>query len=97
MSESGDLNFEPVNMGQALNVLADLVAVYVNMHHSPVIEDKKKATQLNLTIFLHSLLMRAKQKDEMAALLDIISAELRATASEEATQRQNSSEAAPTA
>lgn len=91
----GDLQFEPVNMGQALGVLADLVAIYVGNVHSPAIEDKKAATQLNVAIFLHHLLMRSKHKKEMAALLDILSAELRAAAETEASEV--SSEAAPTA
>jgi hypothetical protein len=79
----GNLHFEPVNMGQALNVLADVVAAYVSSVHTGAIEDKKKATQLNVTIFLHSLLMRSKHKEEMASLLDIISTELREAAKTE--------------
>jgi hypothetical protein len=79
----GDLNFAPVNMGQALGVLADIVGLYVSNTHAPLIEDKKKATQLNVTIFLHHLLMRAKYKVEMANLLDLISAELREAAKSE--------------
>ncbi len=81
--ETGNLHFEQPNMGQALGVLADVVASYVSTVQSPAIEDKKKATQLNLTIFLHSLLMRAKHKAEMANLLDILSTELRAAAEAE--------------
>lgn len=73
----GNLKFEPVNMGQALGVLADVVANYVCTVHTPAIDDPKKAAQLNLTMFLHSLLMRSTHKTEMAALLDIISAALR--------------------
>ncbi len=79
-----NLHFEPVNMGQALGVLADVVASYVSTVHTPAIEDKKKATQLYITIFLHSLLMRSKHKAEMANLLDLISTELRAAAEAEA-------------
>src|SRR4051794_3085395 len=81
--EPGDLKFEPVNAGQALGVLADVVAAYVSSVDSPAIADKKKLAQLNVTIFLHSLLLRAKHKEEMASLLDIISAELREAAKAE--------------
>lgn len=76
--QGGNIHFEPVNAGQALGVLADIVATYVGATISPAIEDKKVASQLNVTIFLHSLLMRSRHKAEMANLLDIISAELRA-------------------
>lgn len=82
-NEQGDLTFDPVNMGQALGVLADVVANYVSTVRSPAIEDPKAAAQLNLTMFLHSLLMRSKHKAEMAALLDIISTGLREAAAEE--------------
>jgi hypothetical protein len=81
--KSGDLAFAPVNMGQALNVLADIVATYVSATISPAIEDKKAATQLNVMLFLHSLLMRSKHKQEMAKLLDLIGAELRDAAKAE--------------
>lgn len=87
----GDLNFEPVNMGQALGVLADVVGSYLSQTHTAVLaDDRKKSAQLNLTIFLHDLLMRSKYKDETAALLDIISAELREAAKEEASTPEDS-------
>jgi hypothetical protein len=82
--QTSDLTFAPVNMGQALGVLADIVATYVSTAGSGVLDDQKKQTQLSLTIFLHSLLMRAKHKTELADLLDIISAELREQAKREA-------------
>ncbi|MCK1693683.1 hypothetical protein [Bradyrhizobium sp. 144] len=85
-TEQGDLTFDPVNMGQALNVLADVVASYVTTSVPAGLADKdaKAASQLAVTIFLHSLLMRSKHKMEMAGLLDIISAELRDAAAAEA-------------
>jgi hypothetical protein len=42
-SDDGDLKFEPVNMGQALGVLADIVATYVSTVKTPAIEDQKKS------------------------------------------------------
>lgn len=82
MSDQGNIEFPPVNMGQALGVLADVVGSYVSAAHTAALaDDSKKSAQLNLTIFLHSLLMRSKYPAEMAGLLDIISVELRAKAS----------------
>lgn len=78
--EQDDLKVDPVNMIQALGVLADVVAVYVSNVQTPAIADQKKASQLSVTLFLHSLLMRSQHKEEMANLLDIISAELREAA-----------------
>jgi hypothetical protein len=80
---TGDLNFEPVNIGQALGVLADVVATYVCSARNSAIEDATTAAQLNITIFLHSLLMRSKDKAKMADLLEIVAAELRETAKSE--------------
>lgn len=85
MSEAdGDIKFDPINMGQALGVLADVVGSYVSaVHTAALADDRKKSAQLNLTLFLHSLCMRSKYKADTAAILDIISAELRERAEEE--------------
>jgi hypothetical protein len=87
--EQGDITFSPVNMGQALNVLADVVAGYISVSTPAKLNDhnKKTAQQVAVTIFLHSLLMRSKHKTEMAGLLDIISAELRDAAAAEASDQ----------
>lgn len=79
----GDLKFAPINLGQALNVLADVVAAYIGSQDGPAGLEPKKASQIAATIFLHSLLMRAKHKEEMANILDLISAELREAAKAE--------------
>src|SRR4051812_437782 len=60
INEQDDVKFAPVNMGQALAVLADIVAAYVSTMQTPGIEDQKKASQLSVAIFLHSLLIRAQ-------------------------------------
>lgn len=85
MSEAdGDIRFDPVNMGQALGVLADVVGNYISTAHTAVFaDDRKKSAQLNLTMFLHSLCMRSKHKAETADILDIISAELRLQAKDD--------------
>lgn len=80
MSEPGDLEFEPVNMGQALGVLANIVGVFVSNTGSPSIEDPTTRAQLSLTLFLHQLLMASKDKAKMADILDLISIELREAA-----------------
>jgi len=80
INEQGDLTFDPVNMGQALNVLAGVVAAYIGSQESPTGLEPKQASQIAVTIFLHSLLMRAKHKEEMANILDLIAAELREVA-----------------
>jgi hypothetical protein len=82
-----DLEFDPVNFGQALSVIADSVSCYVTsfVNSKPDLddEDKKKMSQGAIAIFLNDLLMRAKHKEEMANILDIISAELRSATEEE--------------
>lgn len=83
MSDSGDLEFEPVNMGQALGVLANVVGVFVSNTGSPAIEDPTKRAQLSLTLFLHQLLMASKDKAKMADILDLLSIELREAAKAE--------------
>ncbi len=83
VGENGDLTFEPVNMGQALNVAADIVAAYIGCQEPLAGLEPKKASQIAVTVFLHSLLMRAKHKEEMANILDLISAELREAAKAE--------------
>jgi len=85
MSETdGDIKFDPVNMGQALGVLADVVSSYVSATHTAALaDDRKKSAQVNLALFLHSLCMRSKYKAETADILDIISAQLRMQANEE--------------
>lgn len=84
MSDEGDLNFEPVNLGQSLGVLADVVGVYISNSGSEAIQDKTKLAQLSLTIFLHNLLMASKHKAKMADILDLLSIELREAAKAEA-------------
>lgn len=83
INEQGDLTFDPINMGQALNVIADVVAAYIGSQVPIEGLEPKKASQIAVTIFLHSLLMRAKYKEEMANILDLIATELREAAKSE--------------
>lgn len=79
-NDPGDLEFEPVNLGQALGVLANVVGVFVSNTGSPAIEDPTARAQASLTVFLYQLLMASKDKAKMASLLDVVSAQLREVA-----------------
>jgi hypothetical protein len=79
-NEAGDLEFGPVNLGQALGVLANVVGVFVSNTGSPAIEDPTARAQASLTVFLYQLLMASKDKAKMASLLDVVSAQLREVA-----------------
>ncbi len=75
-----DIKFDPINMGQALGVLADVVASYVTSMKAPPgssEETERKLSQVAVAIFLHNLLMRSLHKEEMAGILDAIAFELR--------------------
>jgi hypothetical protein len=84
-----DLEFEPVSMGQALNVVANMVVSYITTIKPATIaaddaEQMKKLQQMAVAIVVHNIVAWSKHKLEMAAIIEAIAGDLRDKAAEEA-------------
>jgi hypothetical protein len=83
---TGDIKVPPITMGQGMCVLADVVAGYISglqpQGFAETEAELKTYHQVSIGMFLYQLLMRSKHKEQMAGILDAISVELRAAASE---------------
>lgn len=74
----GDINIPPVNMGQAMVVMASAVGSLIGSFAKPEDseEDKVTASLVGLAIFLHQLTAHAKHKDKVADILAAVREEL---------------------
>jgi hypothetical protein len=84
MATTKDLKTDPVNLGQALGVIANLVVTYIGALRPGVPvegaaseEDGfKKYQQMAVAIVVHHIVSAAKHKKEMAHILHAIAADL---------------------
>lgn len=84
-----DLEFETVNMGQALSVAADMVFNYITGIKPATIDDgnaeqMKKLQQMMVAVVVHNIVAKSKHKLEMATIIEAIAGVLRDQAAKEA-------------